>query len=255
MEWTAQCSNIGCLVDHPTWTLLDIRNNAITHMFRDEQNKFDNCHKTGMAEVAKPIIMVKAVQQGLQGSYFLIWYLFQNPVNHMYALSYHVNFIWNEILMNSMKYWNALSFFPGYCLLGVDQSWNDLSKRFGREGLASSAVQMLPFFPRPVVTAGCLEHSKHIMPPSACRMNILFICSDSSKPFSLIHHWKVLLLDADDWLLAENDDAFEILTVECCYSVSSCMTESKEPFQSLLLAFALSGWLTVRNFTALFVDG
>jgi len=33
------------------------------------------------------------------------------------------------------------------------------------------------------------------------------------------------------------------------------MTESKEPFQPLLLAFALSGWLTVRNFTALFVDG
>jgi len=63
MEWTAQCSNIGCLVDHPTWTLLDIRHNAIIHMFRDEQNKFDNCHKTGMAEVAKPIIMVKAVQK------------------------------------------------------------------------------------------------------------------------------------------------------------------------------------------------
>jgi len=158
-----------------------------------------------------------------------------------------VNFIWNEILMNSMKYWNALSFFPGYCLLGVDQSWNDLFKRFGREGLVGSAVQILPFFPRPVVTAGYLEHSKHIMPPSACRMNILFICSDSSKPFSLIHHWKVLLFDADDWLLAENDDAFEILTVECFSSVSSCMTESKEPLQSLLLAFAISGWLTVRN--------
>ena len=38
MEWTAQCSNIGCLVDHtsPAWALLDIRNNAITQMFRDK---------------------------------------------------------------------------------------------------------------------------------------------------------------------------------------------------------------------------
>jgi len=53
------------------------------------------------------------------------------------------------------------------------------------------------------------------------------------------------LLDAYDWLLAETDDAFEILTVECC---TSCTTESKEPLHSLLLAFALSGWLTARNF-------
>ena len=29
----------------------------------------------------------------------------------MYVLSYHVNFIWNAILMNSIKKWNALSFF------------------------------------------------------------------------------------------------------------------------------------------------
>jgi len=53
-----------------------------------------------------------------------------------------------------------------------------------------------------------------------------------------------LLLDAYDWLLAETDDAFEILTVECC---TSCTTESKEPLHSLLLAFALSGWPTAGN--------
>ena len=71
-----------------------------------------------------------------------------------------------------------------------------------------------------------------------------FIRGDS-KPFSLTHDWKVLLLDAYDRLLAETDDAFEILTIECCIS---CITESKEPLNSLLLVFALSGWLTARNF-------
>jgi len=45
-------------------------------------------------EVAKPIIMANAVHQGLQGSYFLIRYLFfQNLKNQMYAISYRVNFI------------------------------------------------------------------------------------------------------------------------------------------------------------------
>ena len=36
-----QWSNVGCLVDHtiPAWALLDIRNNAITRIFRDEQNR------------------------------------------------------------------------------------------------------------------------------------------------------------------------------------------------------------------------
>ena len=73
-----------------------------------------------------------------------------------------------------------------------------------------------------------------------------FICSDSSKPFSLIiHGWKVVLLDASDRLLAETDDAFEIITVEC---YTSCATESKEPLHSLLLAFGLSGWQTARKF-------
>ena len=38
---------------------------------------------------------------------------------------------------------------------------------------------------------------------STYRVNTL-ICGDSSKPFSLIHDWKVVLLDAYDWLLAEN---------------------------------------------------
>jgi len=52
------------------------------------------------------------------------------------------------------------------------------------------------------------------------------------------------LLDAYDGPLAETDDAFEILAAECC---SSCTTESKEPLHYLLLAFALSGWLTARN--------
>jgi len=78
---------------------------------------------------------------------------------------------------------------------------------------------------------------------SACRVNT-FICGDSSKHFSLMHDWEVLLLDVYDWLLAETDDAFEILTVECC---TSCTTESKEPLDSQLLAFALSGWLTAKN--------
>ena len=90
-----------------------------------------------------------------------------------------------------------------------------------------------------MVIAGCFEHRKHIMLPSACRVNT-FICRDSSKPFSLMRDWNVWLIDAHDWLLAETDDAFEILTVECC---TSCTTESKEPFvHSLLLGFALFGW-------------
>ena len=34
VEWTANCSNIGCLVDHtsPSWALLVIRNNAISEI-------------------------------------------------------------------------------------------------------------------------------------------------------------------------------------------------------------------------------
>ena len=47
---------------------------------------------------------MQSVHQGLQGSYFSIRYLFfQNLINQMYALGYRVNFIWNVILMNSMK--------------------------------------------------------------------------------------------------------------------------------------------------------
>jgi len=66
----------------PAWALLDIRNNAITQMFRDEKNKHGYSHRTVMMEVTKPIIMANAVHQGLQGSYFLIRYLFfQNPKN------------------------------------------------------------------------------------------------------------------------------------------------------------------------------
>jgi len=53
------------------------------------------------------------------------------------------------------------------------------------------------------------------------------------------------LLVAYGWLLAETDDACEILKVECC---TSCTTESKEPLHSLLLAFAPSGWLTANVF-------
>jgi len=76
VEWTAHCSNIGCLVDHtsPAWVLLDIRNNAITQMFQGQQNKLGHCHRTVVVEVAKPIIMANAVHQGLQGSYFSIRY-------------------------------------------------------------------------------------------------------------------------------------------------------------------------------------
>ena len=72
MDWTAQCCNIGCLVDHgsPPWALLDIRNNAIAQMFRDDQDKLGYCHRTGMAEVVKSIIMVDAVHQCLQRRYF-----------------------------------------------------------------------------------------------------------------------------------------------------------------------------------------
>jgi len=44
----------------------------------------------------------------------------------------------------------------------------------------------ITFFPWAVVTAGCLEHSKHIMPPSVCRVDT-FISRDTSKRFSLIH--------------------------------------------------------------------
>jgi len=59
-------------------------------MFRDEQNKLGYCHRSGMAELAKPINMVSAVQQGLQESYFSIRYLFQKPANQMCALSYRL---------------------------------------------------------------------------------------------------------------------------------------------------------------------
>ena len=82
-------------------------------------------------------------------------------------------------------------------------------------------------------------------PQPWCRMNT-FICSDSSKPFSLIHGWKFLLLDAADWLFSQTDDAFEIITVECCTSYTT--QQNREPLHSLLLAFGLSGWQTARNF-------
>ena len=47
-------------------------------------------------------------------------------------------------------------------------------------------------FLRLVVAIGSLEHSKHSIPPSACSVNT-FMRRDSSKPFSLIHDWYVLL--------------------------------------------------------------
>ena len=52
----------------PTWALVDIRNNAITQMFWNEQNKLGYRHMTVMVEVAKPVIMAIAVHQSLQGS-------------------------------------------------------------------------------------------------------------------------------------------------------------------------------------------
>jgi len=45
----------------------------------------------------------------------------------------------------------------------------------------------------------------------------------------------------DTALLCETDDAFKILRVQ---RRSSCTTQLKESLPSLLLAFALSGWLT-----------
>ena len=55
-EWTAQCSNIGCLVNHTSlaWALLNIRDNVITQMFRDKLNKLCYCHRISMVVVAKP---------------------------------------------------------------------------------------------------------------------------------------------------------------------------------------------------------
>jgi len=44
------------------------------------QHGLSYCHITVMVEVAKPIIMANAVHQGLQGSYFSIRHLVQNPV-------------------------------------------------------------------------------------------------------------------------------------------------------------------------------
>jgi len=61
---------------------------------KTSKNKLGHCHRIVLVDVAKPIIMAKAVHQDLQGSYFSIRNLFfQNPINHMYALSYRVNFI------------------------------------------------------------------------------------------------------------------------------------------------------------------
>jgi len=74
--------------------MLDIRNNAITQMFGDQQDKLGYCHRTVMVEVAKPIIIANVVHKDLQGRHFSIRYLFfQNPINQMYAFSYLVNFI------------------------------------------------------------------------------------------------------------------------------------------------------------------
>jgi len=96
VEWTAHCSNTGCLVDHtsPAWALIDNRNNAITQMFRDEQNKLGYCYRMVVVEAAKPIIMANAFHQGLQGSFFFdSLSRLQNPINQMYPLSYRVKFI------------------------------------------------------------------------------------------------------------------------------------------------------------------
>ena len=71
-------------------------------MIRDEQNKPGHCHRNGVVEFAKPVIMQSA--PSFARSYFSIRYLFfQNPVNQMYPLRYRINFVWNAILMNSMK--------------------------------------------------------------------------------------------------------------------------------------------------------
>ena len=70
-KWSGQ-HNAAILVvsstTSPTWALVDIRNNAITQMFWNEQNKLGYRHMTVMVEVAKPVIMAIAVHQSLQGS-------------------------------------------------------------------------------------------------------------------------------------------------------------------------------------------
>jgi len=73
-------------MDHtsPAWALLDIRNNVITQMFRNQQDELGYCHRTFMVEIAKSIIMANAVHQWLQGSYFSNRNLFfQNPMRCM----------------------------------------------------------------------------------------------------------------------------------------------------------------------------
>ena len=54
-----------------------------------------------MVVVTKPIIMANVVHQGLQGSYFSIRYRFSIRWTRLDTV--RVNFIWNAILMNSMK--------------------------------------------------------------------------------------------------------------------------------------------------------
>ena len=59
----------------------------------------------------------------------------------------------------------------------------------------------------------------------------------------------VVSSNAPEWLLVESDVAF--VGVECC---SSCATESKELHLLLLLAFALSGELTLGTFCSILLQ-
>ena len=201
-----------------------------------------------MVEAAKSIVMANAPKCGpsrfARKLFFDSHLFFQNPINLMYALSYRVNFIWNAILMNSIKKWNVLSFFQAIGFLELIRAEMIIQAVWAWWSGRLRCVN-ITILPRPVATAGCFEHSKLITPPSACRVNT-FIFWDSSKPFSLIHDWNVWLFSVYDWLLAETDDCFDILTVECC---TSCTTGSKETFlHSLLLGFGFFGWLNSKKF-------
>ena len=212
-------------------------------MFWDQQNKLGYCHKTVMVKVAKPTIMANAVHQGLQGSYFLIRYLFfQNPIRCTLSVTVltlsEMRSWW--IAWNSKMRWD---FFQAIGFLELLRAEMIIQAVWAwRPGVLQSVN--ITIFSRSVVTARWFEHSKHVIQDAEWTHWIHLW--DSPKPSSLIHVWKVWLLDAYDWLLTDTDDAFEILiTVKCC---SSCTTELKEPLHSLLLAFAVSGWLTAIHF-------
>ena len=135
----------------------------------------------------------------------------------------------------------CVEFFLGYWLFGVNQRWDGYPGGMGVETWQAPKCRFYHSF----LGWWWLLDALSIQNMSFSMQSEHIHLWGFIETFQFNPWLKIWLLDAYDWLLAETNEALEILTVEFC---TSCTTESIKRLHSLLLTFALSGWLTTRNF-------